>query len=100
MACVLFGVLTHSGLWSVRAGMISGAFCWFGFVLTTMTVNNAFHGRRPMLTVIDSGHWLGAADHRRHRRRMGKSNPVAPRSLIPRPKWNRRALSLVGGAVA
>jgi hypothetical protein len=59
MAFVLFGVLTHSGLWSVRAGMISGAFCWFGFVLTTMTVNNAFHGRRPMLTVIDSGHWLG-----------------------------------------
>ena len=59
MAFVLFGVLTHSGLWSVRAGMISGAFCWFGFVLTTMTVNNGFHGRRPMLTVIDSGHWLG-----------------------------------------
>jgi len=59
MAFVLFGILTHSGLWSVRAGMISGAFCWFGFVLTTMTVNNGFHGRRPMLTVIDSGHWLG-----------------------------------------
>lgn len=59
MGFVLFGVLTHSGLWSVRAGMISGAFCWFGFILTTMTVNNAFHGRRPMLTVIDSGHWLG-----------------------------------------
>ena len=33
---------------------------WFGFVLTTMTVNNAFHGKRPMLTVIDSLHWLGA----------------------------------------
>jgi len=59
MAFVLFGILTHSGLWSVRAGMISGAFCWVGFVLTTMTVNNAFHGKRPMLTVIDSIHWLG-----------------------------------------
>ncbi len=59
MAFVLFGILTHSGLWSVRAGMISGAFCWFGFILTTQTVNNAFHSRRPLLTVIDSGHWLG-----------------------------------------
>jgi hypothetical protein len=59
MAFVLFGILTHSGLWSVRAGMISGAFCWAGFVLTTVTVNNAFSGRRPMLTVIDSLHWLG-----------------------------------------
>lgn len=59
MAFVLFGILTHSGLWSVRAGMISGAFCWFGFVLTTLTVNNAFGGRRPMLTVIDGIHWLG-----------------------------------------
>ncbi len=25
-----------------------------------MTVNNAFDGRKPMLTVIDSGAWLGA----------------------------------------
>jgi hypothetical protein len=59
MAFILFGILTHSGLWSVRAGMISGAFCWVGFVLTTVTVNNVFSGRRPMLTVIDSIHWLG-----------------------------------------
>ncbi|MBM3530712.1 MAG: DUF1761 domain-containing protein [Alphaproteobacteria bacterium] len=59
MAFVLFGILTHTGMFSVRAGMISGAFCWFGFVLTTVAVNNAFGGRRVMLTVIDAGHWLG-----------------------------------------
>lgn len=56
---VIYGILTHSGLWSLRAGMITGAFCWFGFVLTSMAVNNAFSGRTVMLTVIDSGNWLG-----------------------------------------
>ena len=59
MAWVLNGILFHIGSYSVRAGIISGAFCWFGFVLTTMAVNNAFSGRKPRLTVIDAGHWLG-----------------------------------------
>jgi hypothetical protein len=59
MAIVLFGILTHMGLFSIRAGIISGAFCWFGFVLTAIAVNNAFGGRTAMLTVIDAGHWLG-----------------------------------------
>ena len=59
MAWALYGVLVHLKTFSVRAGMISGAIIWFGFVLTTMTVNNAFHGKKPMLTVIDSAHWLG-----------------------------------------
>jgi hypothetical protein len=56
---VLYGILTHSGLWSLRAGVITGAFCWFGFVLTTVVINNAYAGRKVMLSVIDSGHWLG-----------------------------------------
>ncbi len=60
MGVVIYGILTHSGLWSLRAGMITGAFCWFGFVLTTVTVNNAYAGRKVMLTVIDAAHWLGA----------------------------------------
>jgi hypothetical protein len=60
MAFVLYGILTHMGRFTVRAGLISAAFCWFGFVLTTIAVNNAFSGRSAMLTVIDSGHWLGA----------------------------------------
>ena len=59
MAYVLYGLLMHLGMFTVRAGMISGAICWFGFALTTIAVNNAFPGRKPMLTVIDSGHWLG-----------------------------------------
>jgi hypothetical protein len=60
MAWVLYGILVHLGMFTVRAGVISGAFCWFGFVLTTQVVNNGFAGRRPLLTVIDSVHWLGA----------------------------------------
>lgn len=59
MAWVLFGILVHLKTFSLRAGLISAAFVWFGFVLTTITVNNAFTIRKPMLTVIDSLHWLG-----------------------------------------
>ena len=58
MGVTIYGILTHSGLWSLRAGIITGAFCWFGFVLTTIAVNNAYAGRKVMLTVIDAAHWL------------------------------------------
>jgi hypothetical protein len=60
MAWALYGILVHMGNFSLRAGIISGALIWFGFVLTTITVNNAFGGRKTMLTVIDSLGWLGA----------------------------------------
>jgi hypothetical protein len=59
MAYVLYGLLLHLAAWSVRGGVISGVLCWAGFVLTTVMVNNTFPGRKPMLTVIDAGHWLG-----------------------------------------
>src|SRR5581483_8533986 len=60
MAWVTYGVLFHMGMFTARAGAISGAALWFGYVLTTITGNYAFHGRRPMLIVLDSGGWLGA----------------------------------------
>ncbi len=59
MAFVLWGIIFHVGIWTVRAGIISGVVCWAGFVLTTVVTNNAYPGRKVMLTVIDSGHWLG-----------------------------------------
>lgn len=61
MAWVLAGVIGHlgAGQVTVRNGVISGAFIWFGFVLTTIAVNYGFAGRKPILTVIDTGHWLG-----------------------------------------
>jgi hypothetical protein len=62
MAYVLYGLMkhvAHTGPLTVSNGLISGAFIWFGFMLTTMAVNNAFTGRKVMLTAIDAGHWLG-----------------------------------------
>jgi hypothetical protein len=60
MAWALYGILVHMNQFTLRAGIVSGALLWFGFVLTTISVNYAYSGRRPMLTVIDAGHWLGA----------------------------------------
>jgi hypothetical protein len=63
MAYVLYGMMkhvAHTGPLIVRTGVISGAFIWLGFILTTIAVSNAFGGRKVMLTVIDAGHWLGA----------------------------------------
>ncbi len=60
MAWVLYGVLVHLKTFSLRAGLITGAFCWLGFVATTLLVNNTFAGRKGALTAIDAGHWLGA----------------------------------------
>lgn len=60
MAWILSGIVGHlgPGQVTVRNGVISALFIWFGFVLTTVTVNNMFGGRKPMLTVLDAGHWL------------------------------------------
>jgi hypothetical protein len=60
MAWVLAGLIGHLGAGQVtlKNGLISGLFCWFGFVITTMWVNNSFGMRNPMLAVIDGGYWL------------------------------------------
>jgi hypothetical protein len=58
MALMLAGLMGHLGDITVRGGMISGFFVWLGFVITTMGVNHAFAGAKPMLTVIDGLHWL------------------------------------------
>jgi Protein of unknown function (DUF1761) len=60
MAWVLAGVLAHLGPGQVtlRNGIISGALCWLGFVMTTMLVNNSFGRRDRRLLLIDGGHWL------------------------------------------
>ena len=61
MAWMLAGVLVHLGPripLTIRSGIITGAFCWFGFVITTMLVNNSFARREWRLLWIDGGHWL------------------------------------------
>lgn len=61
MAWVLAGTIGHlgPGQVTIRNGIISALFIWVGFVATTVFVNNAYPGRRYMLSVIDSIHWLG-----------------------------------------
>jgi len=60
MAWVLAGVIGHLGPAQVtlRNGVISGLFCWLGFVITTMLVNNSFAMRSRLLLLIDGGYWL------------------------------------------
>jgi hypothetical protein len=60
MAWVLAGLLGHFGAGQVTPlnGVISGAFCWVGFVITVMVVNNTFGHRDPRLLLIDGGYWL------------------------------------------
>ena len=59
MAAALQGVLFHSAMDTMRQGIIAGALTWLGFIATTVAVNNAYPGRKFILTVIDAGHWLG-----------------------------------------
>jgi len=61
MAWVLAGMIGHLGPGQVtlRNGLIAGAFCWLGFVATTLVVNHGYQGNRWSLSVIDGGHWLG-----------------------------------------
>lgn len=61
MAIVLAGVIAHVAKHgaTVRAGMMTGAICWLGFVATTIATNNAYGREKPALTFIDAAHWLG-----------------------------------------
>lgn len=58
MALMLAGLMGHLGDVTVRGGVISAFFVWVGFVITSMGVNHSFAGAKPMLTLIDGGHWL------------------------------------------
>ncbi len=61
MAWMLAGLLLHLSAsipLTIRTGMISAAFCWLGFVITSMLVNNSFARRDWRLMWIDGGHWL------------------------------------------
>jgi Protein of unknown function (DUF1761) len=57
---MLAGVLGHLGAGQVtfKNGVITGAFLWFGFILTTMVVNYCFSGRDKRVLLIDLGNWL------------------------------------------
>jgi hypothetical protein len=58
MAWMLAGLMGHLADVTIRGGVISAFFVWVGFVLTTTATNQAFRGTKPIVTVIDTGHWL------------------------------------------
>ncbi len=60
MALILAGVMGHLGAsgFTLKNGVLTGALCWLGFVITTMVVNHGYQGVKRALTVIDGGHWL------------------------------------------
>jgi len=58
MAWMLAGLMGHLANVTVRGGLITAFFVWAGFVLTTTVVNQQFHGSKPLVTIIDAGHWL------------------------------------------
>src|SRR6202140_5536125 len=58
IAWMLAGVLGHLGQVTLKNGVITGAFLWFGFILPTMVVNFCFSGRDKRLLLIDLGNWL------------------------------------------
>jgi hypothetical protein len=60
MAWAMYGILFHMSMFTLRAGAISGAALWLGFVLPTIAGNYVFSGKKTMLIVIDSAAWLGA----------------------------------------
>ena len=61
MAIILAGVIAHTAKKGVTiySGMLVGAICWLGFVITTLATNHAYGKAKPTLTLIDGGHWLG-----------------------------------------
>lgn len=58
MAFILSALLHSLASATFGGGLVTGFLVWLGFVITVMGVNNAFGMRKPMLTVIDGGHWL------------------------------------------
>jgi len=43
---------------TVTEGMRLGFLCWFGFTLTTMTINALFEGKSLRLVLVDGGYHL------------------------------------------
>jgi hypothetical protein len=58
MAFVMAGLIAHFGT-SLEIGVIVGGLSWLGFIAPTIVTNNAYAGRKPILSIIDVGHWLG-----------------------------------------
>ena len=58
MAVLLSLLLATLGVGDLISGAIVGLVLGIGFIATSVLVNNMFQGRKLMLSVIDSAHWI------------------------------------------
>lgn len=60
IACLIMAIIlsAFAAPATIARGAAAGFLAWLGFVVTTITVNYAYPGRKIELTVLDSGHWL------------------------------------------
>jgi hypothetical protein len=58
MAVLLSLLLAALGVGDLISGAIVGLVLGIGFIATSVLVNNMFQGRKLMLSVIDSAHWI------------------------------------------
>lgn len=58
MSAVLYQLLINLGVMGVQAGAVAGLTVGIGFVATSVLVNNLFQGKKLMVTIIDSAHWV------------------------------------------
>ncbi|HWY62205.1 MAG TPA: DUF1761 domain-containing protein [Rhizomicrobium sp.] len=58
MALVMSWLLAGLGVVDVIGGAVTGLTLGVGFMATSILVNNAFPGRKLMLSVIDGAHWI------------------------------------------
>ena len=61
MAFVLAGSIAHlgPGQVTIKNALISALILWAGFMLTSVVIANAYQKKPWLLSVIDTGHWLG-----------------------------------------
>jgi hypothetical protein len=58
MSAVLYQLLINLGVMGVQNGAAAGLTIGIGFVATSVLVNNMFQGKKLMVTIIDSAHWV------------------------------------------
>jgi hypothetical protein len=61
MACMLCVVLQRMSVVGWDWGALTGLEIGAGLLVPVTLINNIFPGRKPMLTLIDGGHWIGVA---------------------------------------
>jgi hypothetical protein len=58
MSAVLYQLLINLGVMGIQNGAAAGLTVGIGFVATSVLVNNMFQGKKLMVTIIDSAHWV------------------------------------------